>query len=124
MSGKNELIQAFDDLKEALTSCHVNSLDDIISDDYMGFSLNGTIENKKDILDNFRPGGINLSKYEVEDIRYEVFTEIGIISGKGMISGSYGEFNFEHDVLFTDIFKNTKGTWKYYRAQVTEIPPT
>ena len=122
MSSKEGLVLAFEALKNALIDCRVNELDNIISKDYKGFSLNGTVEKKQDIIRNFKPGGVKLSRYDVVDIEYEFFNEIGIITGKGTIVGSYQEFEFEHNVLFTDIFKFENNSWKYYRSQVTEIP--
>ena len=122
MKNKENLIKAFEDLREALKTCNVERLRQIISDEYRGFSLNGSIEIKDDILMHFKPGCIKLSKYEVSETAYEVFSEIGIISGKGFIAGSYGNHEFHHKVLFTDIFIYTDDSWKYFKSQVTEIP--
>lgn len=121
MNNKKGLSVIFEELKNALRICNVQELDKIVSDDYKGFSLHGTIETKKDILENFSPGIISLSEYLVEEIEFEVFSNIGIISGKGTISGSYNNFEFQHNVLFTDIFKYVNESWKYYKSQTTEI---
>jgi hypothetical protein len=120
---KESLLKAFEELKEALKNCNRSTLEKIISDDYSGIGLQGTIENKENILYHFKPGGIKLSRYDVEEIKHEVLDNIGFVSGRGMIAGSYGEYEFKHTVLFTDIFKYTRGMWKYYKSQVTEIAP-
>ena len=111
----------FDEFKEALTACDLDKLDELISDDYRGFSLNGTIENKEIILQAYQPGGVTLSEYSVEDLDFEISGNIGIFTGKGSIEGQYGEFKFQHKVLFTDIFKYENERWQYYKSQVTEI---
>ena len=121
MGNKKTLLAVFEELKEALIECNVNKLEKIISDDYQGFSLNGTIESKENILQTFKPGSISLSEYSVEDIKCEMFNSFGIITGKGRIEGRYGEYEFQHDVLFTDIFKFMNDSWQYYKSQVTEI---
>jgi len=114
-------MSAFEALKNALINCDENRLDEIISDDYQGFSLNGTIEDKEIILQSFKPGFVELTKYTTSEIRYEVHHDLGIISGKGSIEGVYGENKFQHEVLFTDIFKYVDDRWRYYKSQVTEI---
>ena len=124
MRNEKTLLSAFDELKNALIECDESKLDEIISDDYQGFSLHGTIENKEIIIQSFKPGNIALTKYTTSDIHSEVSNEIGIISGKGYIEGVYGEFKFQHEVLFTDIFKFVNDRWKYYKSQVTEITST
>jgi hypothetical protein len=121
MKSQDTLLSAFEALKNALIACDENKLDEIISDDYQGFGLNGTIENKKIILQTFKPGSVELTKYTTTDMQYEVNHDLGIISGKGSIEGVYGETKFQHEVLFTDIFKYINDNWRYYKSQVTEI---
>jgi len=120
MKNKEGLIKAFEKLKNALITCNGGNLEEMILGDYRGFSLNGTIEVKDDILMNFKPGGIKLSKYKILEVEYEVFSEIGIVSGKGVIEGSYEEHKFKHKVIFVDIFKYENDNWRYFKSQVTE----
>jgi hypothetical protein len=124
MRNRNSLLSAFDELKNALIECDENKLDELISDDYQGFSLNGTIEDKETILQTFRPGMVELTNYTTGHMQYEVNHDLGIISGKGCIEGVYGETKFQHKVLFTDIFKYVNDKWRYYKSQVTEIAST
>jgi hypothetical protein len=121
MRNEKTLLSVFEELKNALIECNENKLDDIISDDYQGFSLNGTIENKEIVLQTFKPGNIELTKYTTSEMHCEVYNDLGIISGRGSIEGIYGENRFQHEVLFTDIFKYMNDKWKYYKSQVTEI---
>jgi hypothetical protein len=111
----------FEEMREALKQCNSQAIDRIVSDEYSGFSLYGIIETKNDILDNFKPELINITEYSVEDEKYEMFGDIGIISGKGKISGHFNENQFLHNILFTDIFIYTAHCWKYYKSQNTEI---
>jgi len=121
MKNTEGLINAFEELKNALRTCSVENLEEMILEDYRGFSINGTIEVKGDILMYFKPGGIKLSKYEVLEVEYKVYSEIGIVSGKGVIEGSYEEHKFQHKVFFIDIFKYVNNNWRYFKSQVTEI---
>ena len=121
MNNKENLIKTFENLREALKTCNVQELKKNILEEYRGFTLNGTIEVKDDILMYFKPGGIKLLKYEVLEVDYEVFSEIGIVSGKGVIAGSYEEHPFQHAVLFVDIFIYVNDNWRYFKSQVTEI---
>lgn len=123
MSKEKQLLSVFEALREALFECNQSKLAELISDEYQGFSLNGTIENKEIVLQAYKPGCIKLSKYHIEDMKCEVSADFGIITGKGRIEGSYGEYDFHHDVLFTDVFKLIHERWQYYRSQATEIKP-
>ena len=121
MNNNEDLINVFNKIKKALNENDIVTLDELISEDYVGFSLNGTVETKEDILTNFKPGAVILTEYSVEEINFEQFESIGIIYGKGFIAGKLQDINFEHYILFTDIFKVVAGKWKYYKSQNTEI---
>lgn len=121
MDYHKELIKVFEEFIAALKSCDQKKLDSLISEEYVGFSLNGTVENKNDILENFKPGGVEISEYKTDYLKYDVVGIIGIITGKGTIKGSLGEYDFSHSVLFTDIYKRINEKWLYYKSQVTEI---
>ena len=121
MIKKESLSSTYNDLIDALKKNDEPKLDKLISDEYRGFSLRGTIETKETILQHFKPGCIALSKYTVKDVEYEVVGHIGIVSGKGTIAGKYDNYEFQHDVLFTDIFRYIDKNWRYYKSQVTEI---
>ena len=124
MSNEKELLSVFEELREALFECNETKLEKLVSEDYQGFSLHGTIESKSIILQTFKPGSISLSEYSVEDIKCEMSNSIGIITGKGRIAGQYDKYEFQHEVLFTDIFKYINDSWQYYKSQVTEIKST
>ena len=121
MSNVEKLLSVFEELKGAILKCDERRLDELISDDYQGFSLNGTIETKEIILQTFKPGCIRISKYIAEDVKCEISDSYGIITGKGEIEGSYDGIEFQHQVLFTDIFKYINKNWQYYKSQTTEI---
>ncbi len=121
MDKKESLSATFNELKNALMKNDVSKLDEIILDFYEGFSLNGTVETKAEILESFKPGGVKISKYSVDNLITDIHDNIGIITGKGEIKGSFESWEFHHDVLFTDIFLLVENDWKYYKSQVTEI---
>lgn len=121
MNKKEELKTTFNNLITALKENNTNALDSIVANDYIGFSIHGTIETKNDILNCFGVKGVVLSQYSVEEIEFDLIGDVGIVTGKGLIAGVFQEFNFQHNVLFTDIFKFYDSSWKYYKSQVTEI---
>ena len=120
MKNLDGLKSFFEELRQALRKCDTAELDRLTSDDFVGFSLHGTIESKKDIIDNYKPGIITISEYSVVNESYEVFDNIGIITGQGVVAGTFKQFSFHHAVLFTDIFKYVDGQWTYYKSQITE----
>jgi hypothetical protein len=122
---KNEaeksLLTAFDRIKEALISSDVDSLREMIAEDYCGFDPKGDPGDRGLILEAYAPGMTKLDKYDVEDIETRIVGEIGIISGKGYIAGSWGEIEFSHDLRFIDVYVKREESWKLYLSQVTPL---
>ena len=61
MSKEKQLVSVFEELREALFECNQSKLIELVSDEYQGFSLNGTIENKEIVLQTYKPGSIKVS---------------------------------------------------------------
>lgn len=118
---KSEIEYCYSLLKEALKDQDTDRLKVIISDDYQGFGIYGNIETKQEILDCFSPGGVVIEEDITENVEYEIYDKIGIVSGKGIIKGKFNEFNFCHKVVFTDIFRFENNQWKYFKSHITEI---
>lgn len=124
MNRVDELKAVSKELKEALKNCDSQAIDRIVADEYSGISVYGTIEGKTDILDSFIPELLKITEYTVKDEKVEIFGDIGIITGRGKISGSFQESRFCHHVLFTDVFLYTARGWRYIKSQATEIKST
>ena len=118
---EKSLLDAFEEIKNALVSSDVDRLKEMIAEDYCGFDPNGDPGDRSLILEAYAPGMTKLDKYDVEDIETRIVGEIGIISGKGYIAGSWGELEFSHDLRFIDIYVIRDGSWKLYLSQVTPL---
>ena len=109
-------------LRQALLDRDGDKLSRYIAEDYRGISLNGTIEAKADILEAYRKDGVVLSEYQTYDEEYLEFEDLGIVTGRGYVSGNWSDIQFEHHVLFTDLYRRKDQEWEYFRSQVTEVP--
>ncbi|MBN2244970.1 MAG: nuclear transport factor 2 family protein [Candidatus Aminicenantes bacterium] len=124
MSEREKLIECSKAIKTALMSNDTGALENLYSENFRGFSINGDVETLEVILEAYQPGAVKLKSYELINQKAEVFGEVGIISGTGYVKGSYGEHKFEHRLCFTDIYRNLNGMWKCYRSHATELPST
>lgn len=102
--------------------CDSDALEKLIAQDYRGFDPQGQAQNKDMILEAYRPGGVQLHAYDVEELETRIIESVGIIMGKGRILGQYGEYRFEHYVRFVDVYVHRDGHWLLYYSQVTPLP--
>ncbi len=121
MGKESELLNTFNSVKEALMTNNTNVLKSLLSKDYQGNNLRGDIENRALVLEAYKPGGVILNRFDVNDLDIKVIGNVGIITGRGYISGVYENVVFEHDVRFLDIYVRKVSKWQYYMSQTTEI---
>jgi hypothetical protein len=121
MQTEEELLLAFHKFREALFQSDVISLRDIITEEYRGFDPRGQPQDKKMTLEAYSPGGVKLQRYDVEDIEIRIIGEVGIICGKGIIQGLFGEHEFRHNLRFLDLYVRRDSRWQLYLSQVTPL---
>ena len=122
MSDKEEeLILCSEAVRKALMANDSDTLSRLYLENYQGFSIRGDRESIDMIREFYQPGAVKLKAYQVKEQQVEVFGEVGIITGKGYVRGSYGENEFEHNICFTDIFLYREGRWQCYRSHACEL---
>ncbi len=118
---EDELSQTFHRLQEALLHSDVNSLRDLIADEYRGFDPRGQLQDKEMTLESYGPGGVRLQRYDVEESETRIIGEVGIICGKGIIQGFFGECEFWHKLRFLDLYVRRDNRWQLFLSQVTPL---
>ena len=121
MSDKTQLLEAFDRLKEAMFANDVETLDQLMAEEYVGYDPSGNPQDKALSLDAYSPGNAELDKYDVKEVDARVIGEVGIITGKGYIHGTFAGAEFEHDLRFLDLYIHRDGRWQLYLSQVTPL---
>jgi len=121
LDSKTELLTTFERFKQALFQCDSDVLRQLIAEDYRGFDPQGLAQNKSSVLEAYCSEGVDLQIYEVEELETAIIESVGIITGKGRISGKYKEIYFDHVVRFVDLYIRSAGSWQLYYSQVTPL---
>jgi len=120
---RESLLDAFHAVREALLSNDTESLRELYDEDFRSHSIQGEVEGREVVLEAFRPGGIRLEMFEIEDLAVEISGEVGILTGLGSMSGRSDNTEFRHRVRFVDVFLRRDGRWCYHFSQSTEVVP-
>jgi ketosteroid isomerase-like protein len=120
---RESLLDAFHAVRDALLSNDTESLRELYDEDFRSHSVRGEVEGREAVLEAFRPGGIRLEMFEIEDLAVEIRGEVGILTGLGSMSGRSDKTEFRHRVRFVDVFLRRDGRWRYHFSQSTEVVP-
>ena len=121
LSEKDRLLEVFDKFRDALFSNDVQTMKDLMAEDYIGYDPLGNPQDKSISIDAYQPGRAKLDTYDVDDLEVRIIGEVGIITGKGHIHGTFAGSEFEHRLRFLDLYINRDGKWQLYMSQVTEL---
>lgn len=115
------LMDAFHAVRDGLLANDTESLRDLYDEDFRSHSIRGDVEGREAVLEAFKPGGIRLEMFEIEDLAVETIGEVGLLTGLGSLSGRSDNTEFRHRVRFVDVFLWRDGRWRYHFSQSTEI---
>lgn len=117
------LMDAFHAVRDGLLANDTESLRDLYDEDFRSHSIRGDVEGREAVLEAFKPGGIRLEMFEIEDLAVETIGEVGLLTGLGSLSGRSDNTEFRHRVRFVDVFLWRDGRWRYHFSQSTEVAP-
>ena len=121
MNEKDSLLDAFYKMRDALFFNDVQKLKELMDEDYIGYDPEGNPQDLKMTLEAYQPGAAKLDRYDVEEVETKKIGEVGIVTGKGYIHGTFAECEFEHELRFLDLYILREGKWILYLSQVTPL---
>lgn len=121
MSAKDEVLSTFQRFRDALYKCDTQELDRLLAQDYRGYNLAGHLEGRDLILEAYAPGRTVLERFETDELHVDVIGEVGILTGKGYISGHYEEEPWEHTLRFCDVYVRRDDGWQLFLTHATPM---
>lgn len=121
MKAKETLLAAFDGFRNALMACDTEALDRLLASDYRSFNLQGQLEGRDVVLEAYAPGVTTLDRWETEGLRVDVFSEVGVITGKGIVAGRWQGQPWSHKLRFCDIWVVRDERWQALISLVTPM---
>jgi hypothetical protein len=118
---KEALLATFHRLRDALYACDTGTLDALLADGYRSYNLRGELEDRNVVLSAYRPGLAELTDFEISELQIEVFSEVGIITGKGFVAGKWRGEPWSHHLRFCDIYVDRDGSWQILLSQATPL---
>ena len=117
-----ELLQLCRTLNEAEYLRDVETLSQLLADDYLGITAAGELLTKEVALERFGSPDLVFTVHQVSDIRVRVFGATGLITGMVTLAGWFGAEQFEGTFRFTDVCVRRGGTWVVVGSQTTPMP--
>lgn len=115
------LLSTFRQFRDALFACDTEALDSLLAEDYRGYNLRGGLEDRVAVLEAYSPGNAELRDFEVAELRVDVFSEVGIVTGRGYVEGQWQGQTWSHHLRFCDIYVLREGRWILFLSHGTPL---
>jgi len=121
MDDRAEVLACFHAFRDALMANDTKALDGLMTQDYRSYNLRGGLEGRELVLETYRPGSTTLDIWDVSELQVEVFSEVGVLTGKGYIAGTWEGEAWSHHLRFCDIYVRKNEAWHLHFSQATPL---
>lgn len=121
MDGEQGILACFYAFRDALMANNPEALDGLMTQGYRSYNLRGGLEGRELVMEVYGPGSTTLDVWEVSDLQVEVFSEVGVLTGKGFIAGTWEGTDWSHHLRFCDIYVKKEGAWYLHLSQATPM---
>jgi len=104
----------------------VETMDRLLSDDYIGITMNGQVVTKVQQLDRMRTRMLSVSKIELDDVKVKLIGQTAVVTSRAEVEGSNDGDPIHGIYRYTRVYSRSPGgTWKITNFEATRVgePP-
>ncbi|HXE06933.1 MAG TPA: nuclear transport factor 2 family protein [Acidobacteriaceae bacterium] len=100
----------------------VDAMDKLLSDDYVGITMNGQVVTKMQQLDRIRSRALKLTKIDLDDMKVKLTGPTAIVTGKAEVEGTNDGEPMHGTYRYTRVYmRSPGGAWKITNVEVTRV---
>ena len=109
---RSEIEKAEETLRLAMLESNVTKLDQLIDDDLLFISPDGSVQSKDDDLTLHRSGEERITRIEFQDQRVQAGPYVASVSVLAFVSGSFKGHAFQGQFRYLRVWHRTPTGWK------------
>ncbi|MFZ0393510.1 MAG: nuclear transport factor 2 family protein [Terracidiphilus sp.] len=119
---RQEILQLERKWKDAVIQHNVPAMGDLLGDDYMGITPDGTLESKEQTLENMKSGVVRLASIEVSDRKIRFYGKTAVVTSKAEVTGVMEGNNANGNYRYTRVYvRDPRGGWKIVSFEASRI---
>jgi ketosteroid isomerase-like protein len=111
--------------KHAALTNDIDSMDHLLSDDYLGITANGQVVTKPQQLDRMRTHNFAISAIDVSDVKIKLISQhAAIVTSLAQVEGTNDGHPLHGAFRYTRVYQRLPGTniWKITSFEATHVP--
>jgi ketosteroid isomerase-like protein len=122
---RQEILQLEQKWKDAVLQRNVPAMEELLGDDYIGITPNGTLESKEQTLQNMKNRVVSLSSIEVSDRKIRFYGKTAVVTSKAEVTGDMEGSKANGNYRYTRVYvRDPRGGWKIVSFEASRIRET
>ncbi|MCU1322682.1 MAG: hypothetical protein JWM43_2331 [Acidobacteriaceae bacterium] len=124
---RHDFKQQVEELEEQWRTAQLNAdvatMDKLLSDDYIGISLNGQVNTKSQQMERIGSRRIALTRLELSDMKVKLIGSIAIVTSRAEVEGISDSQPIKGIYRYTRVYQHLpNGAWKITSFEATRTP--
>ena len=119
---KLEIMDLEQQWRIATLNADVSLMDELLSDDFVGISWTGQVNNKMSQLDRLRASHIKITRMEISDLKIRIVGPVAIVTSSAQLSGTNDGIPIDGTFRYTRVYQQLAGAWKITNFEATRVP--
>ncbi len=93
----------------------------LLADDYVGITANGTIETKSQAIALRKAGTIRITALDLDDLKVRLYGDTAVVTSKADLQGVNGQSDISGKYRYTRVYNLRLGQWKIVSFEASRI---
>ncbi len=107
--------------RQAILTNNVAEMNNLLSDDYIGITSNGAVENKAQALAQRRASTVTITKLDLSDIHIRVYGDTAVVTSVADLAGTNGDSDISGKYRYTRVYARRRGSWKIVSFEASRV---
>ena len=119
---KRQVEQLEQDWRDAQLNGNVDRMDKLLSDDYVGITMNGQVVTKSQQLDRMREHDLVMTKIDLDDVKVKLIGTTAVVTSLANIEGTLDGTPVHGMYRYTRVYSRLpSGVWKITNFEATRV---
>jgi ketosteroid isomerase-like protein len=119
---RHEIDQLEQVWRNAIMTRNASALDDLLADDYIAITPNGTLQSKDQTLANLRAGSLHFNSIEISDRKVRFYGQTALVTSRAEVNGSNPDGDCSGSYRYTRVYiRDEQGKWRIVSFEASRI---
>jgi ketosteroid isomerase-like protein len=101
----------------------VAAMDKLLSEDYIGISMNGQVNTKAQQLERISARRVAITKLDLSEMKVKLIGAIAIVTSRAQVEGTSDNVSVKGNYRYTRVYQHLpNGAWKITSFEATRLP--